>query len=457
MRKIIALVIVLVLLTATSTFLTNTICGVTSTENTWITRTPMEQARSCLGVAAVNGKIYAIGGSAASGWAPSIPPSAAYGDINLGGIVGTNEEYNPLTDSWTYRASIPTPRMAFAIAVYDNKIYCIGGRSTAGDTAVTEVYDPQTNTWEKKASLPVAEAWLKAVTVVDTIHVLTYSGINYAYNPVSDSWSTKASVPFPASGGYVLVSIDGKIHVVAGYLHAIYDSESDTWTTAMSPPSSNSGGAAEATSGIISPKRIYLFGLPANLKQGEAQGFVRVYNPETDSWEYGAHNAMNRYNFGVASLNETFYVIGGHTYTFPGNFTPSKGVDLYIPIGHGNQPPEVKFLTLANQTYNQSTVSITFTTNKPFSWIGYSLNERENMTITGNFTINDLPNGTHTLTVYANDTLGNMGASETIVFTVIDQFPSTFAIGIIAIGIIITAALSLLLLRKHQKTMNKAN
>ncbi len=366
-----------------------------------------------MGVAAVNGKIYAIGGSAASGWAPSIPPSAAYGDINIGGIVGTNEEYNPLTDSWTYRASIPTPRMAFAIAVYDNKIYCIGGRSTAGDTAVTEVYDPQTNTWEKKASLPVAEAWLKAVTVVDTIHVLTYSGINYAYNPVSDSWSTKASVPFPASGGYVLVSIDGKIHVVAGYLHAIYDSESDTWTTAMSPPSSNSGGAAEATSGIISPKRIYLFGLPANLKQGEAQGFVRVYNPETDSWEYGAHNAMNRYNFGVASLNETFYVLAGSHLHFSWNFTPSKGVDLYIPIGHGNQTPEVKFLTLANQTYNQSTVSITFTTNKPFSWIGYSLNERENMTITGNFTINDLPNGTlQTLTVYANDTLGNMGASE---------------------------------------------
>jgi len=74
------------------------------------------------------------------------------------------------------------------------------------------------------------------------------------------------------------------------------------------------------------------------------------------------------------------------------------------------------------------------------------------MTITGNFTINDLPNGTHTLTVYANDTLGNMGASETIVFTVIDTFPSTFAIGIIAIGIIITAALSLLLLSRHQKT-----
>lgn len=461
MRKNIALLIVLVFLTVMSTFLTNTIQGVSSTENTWITKTPMQQARSCLGVAAVNGKIYTIGGSTASGWAPSIPPSAAYGDINLGGIVGTNEEYNPLTDSWTYSAPMLTPRMAFAITVHDNKIYCIGGRSTAGDTAVTEVYDPQTNTWEKKASLPVAEAWLKAATVVDTIYVLTYSGINYAYDPASNSWSTKASVPFPASGGYVLVALDDKIHVVAGYLHAVYDSESDTWATAMSPPSSNSGGAAGATSGMISPKRIYVFGRPANLKQGEDPDFVRVYNPETDSWEYGAHNAMNRYNFGVASLNETFYVIGGHTYTFPGNFTPSKGNEMYIPIDHGNQPPEIKVLSLANQTCNESTVSITFTTNKPFSWIGYSLNERENTTITGNFTLTNLPNGTHNLTVYANDTLGNMGASETFNFIVdipeIDPelFPAVPIVAFFAISIAAITA-GLLLNRKRRRKVAQA-
>jgi hypothetical protein len=80
--------------------------------------------------------------------------------------------------------------------------------------------------------------------------------------------------------------------------------------------------------------------------------------------------------------------------------------------------PEIKILTPANQTYNESNVSIVFTVNKPLNWTGYSLNEEGNVTVTGNFTLISLPNGIHNVTVYANDTLGNMGVSETIIFTV---------------------------------------
>jgi roadblock/LC7 domain-containing protein len=34
-----------------------------------------------------------------------------------------------------------------------------------------------------------------------------------------------------------------------------------------------------------------------------------------------------------------------------------------------------------------------------------------------------LSNGLHSVTVYANDTCGNMGASETVAFTVSEPFP----------------------------------
>ncbi len=37
---------------------------------------------------------------------PSILPSAAYGDINLGGFVGTNEEYTLATVMWNYNRAI---------------------------------------------------------------------------------------------------------------------------------------------------------------------------------------------------------------------------------------------------------------------------------------------------------------------------------------------------------------
>ncbi len=467
MRKNVALMVVLFLLAISCLVIVNPVfSSIDQGENTWVTKASMQQARSCLGVTAVNGKIYAIGGSTASGWAPSMPASAVYGDINLNEFVGTNEEYDPATDMWTYKSSMPTPRMAFAIAVYNDKIYCIGGRSIAGDinggyTAVNEVYDPITDTWETKASLPIAAGWLQASVAKGSIYVLTTSGTNYAYDPPTNSWSTKTSAPFPAFNGYAMATLDDKLHVIGGLssdqhgnLHSVYNPDTDMWNTAQPPPSSHSGGAAGATSGINSPKRIYVFGQPANLKQGEDPDFVRVYNPETDSWEYGAHNAMDRHNFGVASLNDTFYVIGGHTYTFPGSFAPSKGNEMYIPIDYGNQPPEIKVLSLANQTYNESTVSITFTTNKPFSWAGYSINEKENTTVTGNFTLTNLPNGTHNITMYANDTLGNMGASETVSFTITkpEFFPIVPVAAVVVVVIALAMVLSLLLFRRHQKT-----
>jgi len=75
--------------------------GAVPTENTWTKKASMHEPRGGLGVAVVNGKIYAIGGSSQSGLYPA--------NI-LSGFVGTNEEYDPATDTWTYRSSVPTPR-----------------------------------------------------------------------------------------------------------------------------------------------------------------------------------------------------------------------------------------------------------------------------------------------------------------------------------------------------------
>jgi len=54
------------------------------------------------------------------------------------------------------------------------------------------------------------------------------------------------------------------------------------------------------------------------------------------------------------------------------------------------------------------------------------------MTITGNTTLVGLSDGIHSVTVYANDTAGNMGSSETVYFTVqtspVDTTPPTISI-----------------------------
>ena len=46
------------------------------------------------------------------------------------------------------------------------------------------------------------------------------------------------------------------------------------------------------------------------------------------------------------------------------------------------------------------------------------------MTVNGNSTLTDLPEGNHSLVIYANDTFGNMGKSDTTLFSIVLPTPS---------------------------------
>jgi outer membrane protein assembly factor BamB len=122
-----------------------------------------------------------------------------------------------------------------------------------------------------------------------------------------------------------------------------------------------------------------------------------------------------------------------------------------------SSPPRIMLLSPSSQTYNDSSISSVYTVDKPVNWTGYSLDGKENITLTGNFTLTDLSNGQHNLTVYANDTFGNMGESETVTFTVAvpEPFP---VVPVVAVAVIAVAvALSLLLTRRkqHKETAQK--
>jgi hypothetical protein len=78
----------------------------------------------------------------------------------------------------------------------------------------------------------------------------------------------------------------------------------------------------------------------------------------------------------------------------------------------------VDLLSPENKTYTTNSVSLSFTVNKPTSWIGYSLDGQANNTISGGTTLMGLSDGIHSLVVYANDTGGNVGRSDTVYFTI---------------------------------------
>ena len=81
-------------------------------------------------------------------------------------------------------------------------------------------------------------------------------------------------------------------------------------------------------------------------------------------------------------------------------------------------PPIITILSPENKTYATTSIPLTFTVDECTRWIAYSLDGKSNITITGNTTLSGLSEGTHTITVYANDTAGNMGTSSTVYFTV---------------------------------------
>ena len=393
------------------------------TENTWVSKAPMQQARYGLGVAVVNDKIYAIGGYAENG------------------VVGTNEEYDPETDAWTYKTSMPTPMAEFATAVYQNKIYCIR-------ESVNEVYDPATDTWATKSPMPVAQ-WITHANVVgDKIYAIggaPNKTLNQVYDPATDTWATKASMPNEAGGASVV--FDNKIYFIGGFFDEqtinfktftqIYDPETDKWSAGKPPTTFVVYAFAEATSGVMAPKRIYVVGCPyedSAVTSGDSLYTNQVYDPEKDSWVAGADIPTRRITFGVAVVNDLLYVIGGLTETFDmfwnSDITLYATNEQYTPFGYGTIPPEIAVVSPENENYTSGNVSLAFTVNKPAVWLGYSLDGQDNVTITGNVTLSGLSSGLHNVTVYAEDEFGNRGASETVFFTIAEPepFPTTLVV-----------------------------
>ena len=432
MRRILGLMLVLIFASASCVMIAEPVSATTTVENSWKEMAPMNQARGGLGVVTVDGAIFAIGGSTSGD---------SYSSTAESSFVGTNEEYNITTGVWTYKAPMPIPRDYFAIAAYQNKIYCIGGQigwaqNPAADnlwgpvmSSVNEVYDIATDTWETKASMPLVGMNLQA-TVING-EILVNGGSNgILYNPATDSWANSTALPLSfwndnGNNGiyYLAVNFDNK-----------------TLFTDVQ------NGAVAETSGVDAAIRVYVIGSNVN----------EVYDPAAGNWTKAATMPTPRSDFGLAVANDLIYAIGGFI-----SGAPSAVNEQYTPIGYGTPdpiyvlehvPPTISVISPANLTSGNSTIPLIFRLDKRVSSECYSLDGQQNVTITGNTTLTGLSNGLHNITVYANDTYGNTGASQTAFFNVVkpESFPTVTAIAIISVAAIVSISVGLLVYyRKH--------
>lgn len=101
-----------------------------------------------------------------------------------------------------------------------------------------------------------------------------------------------------------------------------------------------------------------------------------------------------------------------------GSPTDSENTSFYIGP-EDLTSPVIHLLSPENVTYEMESVPLVFRADERFPfWIGYSLNNLENVSIAGNTTLTGLANDSYNIIVYANDTSGNVGSSEKIYFTI---------------------------------------
>jgi hypothetical protein len=83
----------------------------------------------------------------------------------------------------------------------------------------------------------------------------------------------------------------------------------------------------------------------------------------------------------------------------------------------------------------------------------YSVDSGENVTISGNTTLEGLAAGPHNVTVYASDSFGEVGASETAEFTISQEASAVVPVAAISVAAatVALAAAAVFYLRRPKK------
>jgi N-acetylneuraminic acid mutarotase len=222
--------------------------------NTWSACTPMQSSRSWFAAAVLDGFIYALGG-----YSSSMP-----GNIDTPSV----ERYNPTLDTWSSVANMTISRREFAAAALNGSIYAIGGYTTTliATLASVERFDPETNTWTLVASMSTARKAHAAVAVGRFVYVIGGTSDNYAsslssmdrYDPETNTW---LSFPSMAQSRFDLAAVvvgAADIYVLGGSFNAtttdltdlssveMYGVAAGTWTTVAGLPFPRQDFAAAA-------------------------------------------------------------------------------------------------------------------------------------------------------------------------------------------------------------------
>jgi hypothetical protein len=286
------------------------------TENTW-TVLPEQPNRQFCGVAAVDGKIYAL-----------FPNTVLVYDPQAG---TWTTKYPSVDEPWGDGELQPAP---FTTAVVDDRVYFFGTGVYMEGMLNNKVYDTSANHWSSITPDPHSRLAPSACTVNGIIYVIGGGGdepgttLVEAYNPSTDTWTTKQPMNKPA--GYPkAIAIENRIYVFGGNYIQAYDTITDKWRTIGEYNLDTIYIYGEgATTGKYTPQKIYLFGTEK----------VLVFDPQTETFDnnftYPFFSTLGYYQgFKTAGVDDIFYLVGGGA--------SGHMIDyMYVPLGYDSGQQE---------------------------------------------------------------------------------------------------------------------
>ena len=299
----------------------------------WKKAAPFPEPDEELYGAAVNGKLYVIGGFAG------------------GKARGINYEYDPATDKWTKKKPMPRPSHHAALAAANGKIYVSGGFVAPEGTTIPVgaawepvddawEYDPATDSWKSLAPLPGKRGAAVAVEVDGKIYVIggvttvegskdpffTFFGpsrvltTNDMYDPATNKWESRRPMAVARNHAFA-GAVNGKIYVIGGrtghgfILSATntdvveeYNPVADMWSAPKDRMPTPRSGGGWGTDG----RRIYVAGGEVTTKElvGAFRG-IEAYEPATNSWTTMPSMPMPRHGVAGAVIGNHFHLVSG--------------------------------------------------------------------------------------------------------------------------------------------------
>lgn len=222
-------------------------------------------------------------------------------------------QYDPATDSWTSKASIPGAIYSAATFTLNGKGYIVCG-ATPSLTNTVYAYDPTTDSWQIKNTFPGSAR--------QNAPGFSFQGKGYMcggfggsgtemwqYTDATDSWNQMASIPGPSRDGPACVVIGNEIFVGMGANSGgtvaysdfyKYDPDLNSYTQMASIPEGREGPACFALGS---------FGYVGigQTPSGQVSDFYQ-YNPSSNTW-----TQMNNFGRG-GSVNSFCTVVNGQPY-----------------------------------------------------------------------------------------------------------------------------------------------